>query len=546
VEVVLTASEKEALLLENSLIKSLFPRFNILLRDDKDYLCLRLDLDHRWPKLELVRRPKKDGAVYFGPYHSASSARETLKLARRHFLIRSCKDRQMANRVRPCLQHQMHRCLGPCVLEVNREEYMRQVEYMRMFLLGKKEELVDELKERMSEAAQNFEYERAAALRDQIAAVEQTLMSQQVVKPGGADWDVLGLHRQGDQVQIVILEVREGRLKERLGFHFSGQEFPSEEILSSFVVQRYSVKEAIPAEILVSKPLEGIAALCEIMSERRGRKVRVAHPKRGARARQAAMADMNAEQMLRSRLKEADSIQERLTAVQRRLHLQSIPSRIECVDISHLTGKDTVGAMSVAVDGRVNTSLARIYKIRMPAEGDDYAAMTEVLTRRFVRVREKEKGWQAPDLLVVDGGKGQLNIAQAVLKELGLESQPVVAIAKERRDDKAKASDRIYIPGRKNPIPIKAKVSGLFIIAAVRDEAHRVAVSFQRKTRKKKALGSELDNIPGVGPKTRKALLKNFKSVKRIKEASIEELSAVPGVGPALAKKIKKSLGSYS
>ncbi|MCP4606721.1 MAG: excinuclease ABC subunit UvrC [Proteobacteria bacterium] len=542
IEIVLTASEKEALLLENSLIKLHSPRFNVLLRDDKDYLCLRLDRSHPWPKLEVVRRPKTDGAAYFGPYHSASAARETLRLVRRHFKIRSCKDRAMANRVRPCLQHQMHRCLGPCVLDVDQTEYRRQVEYVRLFLLGRREELVDELKKQMGEAAEKFEYERAALLRDQVQAVEATLTPQQVVTIGGPDQDVIGMYRQGDQVQIAVMEVRKGRLSERHDFHFPGQEFPDEEIVSSFAVQRYHEQGRIPQEIIVSRPLDDTEALSELLSERRGKKVHVIHPRRGPRTSQTAMADLNAKQLLEFRLKEADSVVERLTAVQNRLHLSKLPRRIECVDISHLGGGDTVGAIGVVVNGEVNRRLGRTYRLRTPTQGDDYAAIAEVLTRRFIRARNKEEGWQAPDLLVVDGGRGQLGVARAVIADLDLKPQAVVSIAKEHSERKGAEQDRVFLPGRKNPIPLKARTSPLHLLAMARDEAHRRAVQYQRKVREKKAIGSELDRINGVGPKLKTALLKQIGSVKRIRKASADDLTAVPGVGPALAKKIKKSL----
>jgi excinuclease ABC subunit C len=542
IETMLTTTEKEALLLENSLIKHHAPRFNIQLRDDKNYLCLRLDRSHKWPKLEVVRRPKKDGAFYFGPYHSATAARETLKLVRRHFKIRSCKNREMANRVRPCLQHQIHRCLGPCVLDVNHEEYMEQVEYVRLFLLGRRDELVNELKAHMEEAARALQYEKAAVLRDQIKAVDVTLSPQQVVTPGGIDQDILGFHRQGDQIQIVVLEVRKGILRAKRDFYFSGQEFPDEEILSSFVVQRYNEMERIPREVVVSKGLDDAAALSEILSDRRGKKARVVHPQRGARFSKTQMADLNARQLLKVRLQESDAIEKNLAAIQRRLRLSQIPRRMECVDISHLAGRITVGAVSAVVDGQVQRSLGKTYRIKTPVHGDDYGAMKELLTRRFTRARNREKGWEAPDLLVVDGGRGQLAVACAVLKELDIDSQPVVALAKQRVEQEGAESDRVFIPGRKNPIPLKARVSSLHMLAMARDEAHRLAITYQRKLRRKKTLKSELDTIPGVGPKIKKALLRKIGSVKKIKKSSIEDLCDVPGIGLSLAQNIKETL----
>ncbi len=542
IEVVLTHSEKEALLLENNLIKEHSPRFNIKLRDDKNYLSLRLDLNAEWPKLEIIRRPKHDGALYFGPYHSASSARSTLKLVHKSFKLRSCKDGYMRNRTRPCIQHQMHRCMAPCVLEVDRGEYLRQVAYVQLFLKGRREDLIRRLKDRMEEAAARFEYERAAMFRDQIRAVEATLSPQRINTASRTDRDVVGLYRQGAEVQIAVLEFRQGRLMGRAEFYYSGQEFPENEVLSSFIMQRYREGTVIPDEVAISKPVDGLGPLSEILSERRKKKVRVMSPKRGDRAEQAEMADLNARQLLESRLKDEDAITERLGAIQRRLRLPRLPRRMECVDISHLGGTNTVGAISAVVDGEVRRNLGRTYRIRLATEGDDFAAMTEVLTRRFTRARAGDPGWETPDLLIVDGGRGQLATALAVLRELSITDQPVVALAKERAEGEEAWSDRVFLPMRKNPIHLKARVSSLHLLALARDEAHRLAVSFQRKVRRKKTLRSDLDRIPGIGPKTQRALLKHLGSVKRIREAAIQDLTAVEGVGEQMAQRIQAGL----
>jgi excinuclease ABC subunit C len=538
IEIVLTASEKEALLLENNFIKAHTPRFNIKLRDDKEYICLRLDARTPWPKLEVVRRPKKDGALYFGPYHSASSARETLKVVKRNFKLRSCKDGFMKNRTRPCIQHQMHRCLAPCTLPVVRDEYLRQVTYVRLFLQGRKEDLIEELKAEMAEAADNLAYEKAAMLRDQIQAVTATLAPQRVVVPGGIDQDVVGMSREGDQVELVILEIRGGRLEGSRDYHWSGQEFPDDDILSSFLMQRYGDEASIPKEIIASKPLQAGGPIAEILSEKRGAKVRITCPKRGQKVRLATMAEMNAAQRLKERLKDVDLVKDRLEAVQKRLKLPKLPARIECVDISHLGGTGTVGAISVLVDARIRKDLARTYRIKNAPPGDDYAAMREVLERRFSRARAGEAGWEAPDLLMVDGGRGQLSVALAVLSDLDITGQPVVALAKERARDEEAWQDRVFLPMRKNPIPLKARVSSLHLLALARDEAHRLAVGFQRKVRRK-TIASELDAIPGIGPKTKRMLLRTLGSVSRIKAASLDDLAKVEGVGVKLARKIK-------
>jgi excinuclease ABC subunit C len=543
VEIVLTGTEKEALLLENTLIKTHRPRFNIKLRDDKDYLCLRLDQSAEWPHLEIVRRPQKDGALYFGPYHSASRARETLKLVERSFKLRSCKDSYMKNRSRPCIQHQMHRCLAPCVLDVDREEYLNQVGFVRLFLRGKKADLIEELKEKMHTASSRFAYEQAAVYRDQIEAVKATLSPQQVVVPGGIDQDLVGMHREGDRIQIVVLEIRSGQLGERHELYETDQEFPDDEIMSSFLVQRYLGDVVIPQEIIISRNLgETRDTIQEILSEKRGKRTQIIFPHRGKRINQIEMADLNAKQLITTRLKETDQVEARLAAVQRRLRLPTLPHRIECVDISHLSGTGTVGAISAMIDGKITRNAGRTYRIKTATQGDDFMAMKEVLTRRFIRAKAGNSGWESPDLLVVDGGRGQLSVAVAVLAELEMPRQPVVALAKARDEQQDAQTDRIFMPGRKNPIHLKTRITALHLLAEVRDEAHRMAVGYQRRLRRRERLISELDGIAGVGPKTRTLLLKTFGSVKRIREATEAELIEVPGIGAETAKRILEGL----
>jgi excinuclease ABC subunit C len=543
VDMVPTASEKEALLLEYNLIQRHTPPFNIRLRDDKNFLSLKLDPGHEWPKLELVRRPAKDGAYYFGPYHSASAARETLRLVNRHFKLRSCSNRSFARRQRPCLQHQIHRCMAPCVLDVDREEYAHQVRFVRLFLEGRRNDLVTVLERQMKRAAGTMAYERAALLRDQIRAVEKTLAPQRITSFRRVDQDVVGLHRDGDRVQIAVLLVRSGRMTGQLDFGFSRQAFPDEELLSSFLVQRYAEGAEIPHEVVVSRPLPDAGVLAELLTEERGRKVRVIFPRRGPRVAQVRMADTNARQIFESRSSEQRALEDQLSAVQRRLRLPGPPHRIECVDISHLGGTNAVGAIGAVTDGQVDRSRGRTYKLRAAGDGDDYAAIEELLGRRFRRAAAGETGWEAPDLLVVDGGRGQLARALAVLGELGIDDQPVVALAKQRQGSATATSDRLFLPGRANPIALRAGTSPLRILALARDEAHRRANRFQSRTRRRIAKTSELDRIPGVGPKIRAALLTRIGSLKQIRQASLEDLAAAPGVGPKLAARIKEQLG---
>jgi excinuclease ABC subunit C len=545
IEVIITGSEKEALLLENHLIKKHAPKFNIRLKDDKTYPSLRLDPKAEWPTIELVRRPKKDGALYFGPYPSAAAARQTQKIVQKGFKIRSCTDAFMKNRSRPCIQYQMHRCPAPCVLDVKEAEYAEQIKYVKLFLQGKKEDLIVALQNRMTEAARAMEYERAAVFRDQIAAVKATLAPQHVIGFGGKDRDLIGIYREGDEVQVAVLEIRGGSLMERRGFYFSEQEFPDAEILSSFIAQRYLSDEdrSIPKEILLSRVIPDAEVLQEVLSEKKGVGVHLTSAQRGEAAKQAETADLNAKQLFSDRLEDKDRVTQRLKAIQSKLRLSKTPYRIECVDISHLGGTGTVGALSVVLNGRVERKLGRTYRIKTVSGGNDFDAIKEVLSRRMLRAERQEKGWEAPDLLLIDGGRGQLAVALAVLKELGLTDQPVAALAKAREETGEAAWDRVFLSNQKNPILVKTGISGLHILAMARDEAHRSAVSYQRRLRKKERFTSVLDRIQGVGPKTKRLLLKRFGSVKRIREAEAADLARTPGIGPALAARIKNGLG---
>jgi excinuclease ABC subunit C len=550
IEVIVTRSEKEALLLEYNLIQRHGPRLNIRLRDGKVFLGLRLDRARPWPRLEIVRRHGGDDALYFGPYPSATAARETLRLVGRHFRLRTCAERAFANRVRPCLRHQMQRCPGPCVLAVDPEEYRRQVEFVRLFLAGRERDLLREIEHRMREAAEAFEYERAARFRDQLRAVEQTLSPQRITAAVEIDQDVIGLHREGDRILLTVLEVREGRLAGRTDFPFAGQEAPDEELLATFLLQRYAGRDPprapfLPEEILLPRRLPDSRWIEEILTEAGGRRVRLLCPRRGPRADQARLADLNARQAFQAAFRDGDAAG-RLERLQRRLHLPHPPRRIECVDIAHLAGKHTVGAIAAVIDGRIDRAAGRLFKVRTAGGGDDYGAMAEVLGRRCGRSAAGATGWEAPDLLVVDGGRGQLARARAVLGELGLGDQPVVALAKEHAGRAGAEVDRVYLPGRKNPIPLHAGTAALHLLALARDEAHRLANSYQDRLRRRATLRSALDDVPGVGPALRRALLSHLGSLRAVREASVEELTAVAGVGPALAERIRRCLSSES
>src|SRR5438477_7695207 len=431
IEVMITPSEKDAILLENELIKRYRPRFNIRLRDDKNFISLRLSNTHPYPRLEVVRRVRKDGARYFGPFASASSIRETLSIVNRHFQLRTCTDSVMANRRRPCLQYQIKRCPAPCVYSVPQDEYRRSVDEVALFLEGKADELTAQLDGRMKNAASKLEYERAAQLRDQLHAIERSLEKQRTVLGDLLDQDVLGFHREGPALEIHLLFFRNGRLTGGRSFGFSKQEFPTEELLSSFLDQYYESGALIPKELLLPMHLSD-AEMREVwLSEKKGERVRVHVPERGEKVRLVEMAMENARQSYEEKARSQKSQLEALTRLQSRLRLPRLPRRIECFDISTFQGQLTVGSQVVFSDGEPDKSGYRLFKVRGEAAGDDFASMFQVLTRRWKRGIEEQN---LPDLLVVDGGKGQLNVARAALKEaaLTLQDVPLAGLAKSR------------------------------------------------------------------------------------------------------------------
>ena len=532
-ETFVTGNEKEAALLENELIKQHQPRYNVKLRDDKDFLSLRLDPSARWPRLEVRRRPRPDGAHYFGPYHSATAARQTLRLVNRHFQLRTCTDSEMRNRSRPCLQHQIDRCPAPCVLEVDRARYDEQVRDVALFLDGRHDELVTVLKKRMREAADSFAYEQAAVHRDQLRAVERVRETQRVAVVKDVDQDVVGVHRQADQAEIAVVMVRSGKMVGVRTFDFSDVALPDDELVSSFLDQWYGLAP-VPDEVLLPRRVEAVEGLEAVLAEaRRSRSTRpsqrapkVRVPSRGAPLRLVQMANENAKHAFSQKRRASADLEGRLKQVQERLRLPRPPTRIECIDISHTGGDETVAAIVSLRDGAPEKKRYRSFHVRGVRGGDDYGAMYEVLSRRFRRAREKEKGWDAPDLLVVDGGKGQLGVALAALGDLGLEGQPVAALAKEKESPRGdKRVDRIYLPGQKNPIPVHS-TPALAMLALARDEAHRFSNELRKKVGAKRRLTSGLDSVKGIGPKTRSKLLSTLGSLSAVQEATDAELIA--------------------
>jgi len=540
-EFIVTESQEDALLLEATLVKRHQPFFNVRLKDDKHYPYLKIDLQDPWPRVYIARRVEGDGARYFGPYASASSVRKTLDLVKKLFPWRSCSKTITGKDPRPCLDYYIHRCLGPCASLCTKEEYERAIQQTILFLEGKSEQVVKELKRRMWEAAEALEYERAAALRDQIQAIERVTERQALGLTRPEEMDVFGLAQQDGEALVQVLFIRGGQMIGGDHFPLEGaQEERPEGVLASFLKQFYGAAAFIPATILLPlAPLEG-KLLRSWLAQRRGGPVQILVPRRGERARLVQMAQENARealQMLRvRRLAEAGKLQTALLELQEELNLPSPPRRIECYDISTLQGAAAVGSMVVFVEGKARPSEYRRFRIKAVPGQDDYAMLQEVLRRRFRRAREGGgEGWGIlPDLLIVDGGKGQLNAALDVLRDLGLGHIPAAGLAKQREE--------LYVADMAEPIQLPRTSQALYLVQRIRDEAHRFAITYHRKVRQKEGLTSPLDAIPGIGPQRKRALLRKFGSLMAIREASLDDIAATPGFTRKLAERVKAAL----
>jgi len=553
VETIVVSSSKEALLLENHLIKKHQPKFNVKLRDDKQYLVLRLvdpnvggTKREQFPRVEVVRNIRDDAANYYGPYHSATGARETLRTLNRHFQLRTCTDHVLETRGRPCLQYQIKRCSGPCAIDVTPAAYGEQVEDVKMFLSGKNAELLTRLRTRMSTRAEREDFEVAAVVRDSINAVERTLAKQHIVQDDFVDQDVWGIYREADAVEVVVLFVRAGKLVGRRAFSQKDQELLDAAVIGEHLQQYYATGTYIPEEVVVGVELEDSDVLAEWLGTARGKTVKVLEPKRGVRAKLVDLADRNAAASAVSRRGTDADTDALLAKVAKRLDLKRPPRRIECFDIAHISGTDTVASMVTFVDGVPARALYRKFKIRT-VENNDFAAMYEVLTRRFKRAKTHEAdddpAWAPPDLLVIDGGKGQLGMAVAALADLGIaiggdSGLEVIGLAKERDLDAGSAPDRIYRRNVKDSIALRANSPELYVLARIRDEAHRFANTFHRDRRTKASLKSELDSIPGIGATRRQRLLKHFGSVRAVRLAGVEDLAKAPGMNKKAAQQV--------
>ncbi|MCC5831906.1 MAG: excinuclease ABC subunit UvrC [Chlamydiales bacterium] len=519
IDTIVVASEKEALILENNLIKKHRPKYNALLKDDKTYFSLVINHKHRWPMVRVARFKGKPppGNLYFGPYAYGHAARQTLELLRSLFPLRQCSDRELMSRTRPCILYDMKRCVAPCVEMCTKEEYDALVKTVVDFLRGKEVGIRKELKAQMQKAIDALEYEKADQIYQTLQYIERTLEKQQVEKAGTADLDVIGIFRQADSVVVAQLFFREGKLIGSNDHLFMHNAQEDEELLSSFLLQQYGDQKELPDEIVL--PLDVGKALESLLN------LKLTAAKRGNKRALLEMARVNAEAKFR---RKANIREQTLLEMEEMLQLTNYPERIECFDNSNISGTEPVSAMVVFTEGEKDPRSYRKYKIKTAAASDDYGMLKEVLTRRYRRAKEEKN---LPDLLIIDGGKGHLNVALDALSSLDVSTVDVIGVAKEKgRHDRGMTAEQIFLQGEKEPLILKPNSPILFLLQQIRDEAHRFAITFQRLRRGKKSMASTLDSLPGIGPVKKQRLLSRFGSLKRILEASEEEWREVKGI----------------
>jgi excinuclease ABC subunit C len=521
------------------MIKKYTPRYNVRLKDNKTFPYLKIDINEDWPSVYITRRVQKDGARYFGPFASAGSVRKTLRLIKKIFPFRSCHKRLDGKDKRPCLDYYIRRCLGPCIGVVEKQEYHDVINQVILFLQGKQELILRELNTKMKAAAQQLQFERAALLRDQIKAIEEVIEGQKIAIKLQGEKDIIGLAQNENQAYVELFSIRNNKLIGRDHFIMEGTRDNSPgQIMTSFVKQYYASASYIPQLILLQHPVEEPVVFSKWLEQQRGSKVELQVPKQGAKKKLVDTAAENAArglELAQAKEMKIEIISSGLRELKNRLHLPKMPRRIECYDVSNIQGALAVGSMVVLEKGWPKPAHYRRFRIKTVAGADDYAMIQETLRRRFKRGLTGEGTWAIiPDLILIDGGKGQLNAALEIRRELGLDSVPMASLAKE--------NEEVFIAGDPQPVHIAKDSPALHILQRARDEAHRFAISYHRRLRHKEVVLSALDDIPGIGPRRKKALLKKFGSIEAIKEASSEELSHTEGITLALAKKVKEEL----
>ncbi len=551
VEFILTASEKEALILESNLIRKHKPRYNVRIKDDRSYFLIKLDTSRDFPRLNIVRaRVAKGKGMFFGPYASAGKAREVIRLVNKHFKIRTCTERAFAAARRPCVRYQMNRCLGPCCLPVEKETYQAEIHRVKLFLEGRKDLLVKDLQQLMKEAATEQRFEDAARYRDSIRAVEATLEKQYAQMTQAENWDVIGFHREGSEACVLFSHYRSGALMGQSALMASGEEQEDGALLHYAMVRHYERTTSFPKGIFLPFDVVSLDILEQWIADLAERNVTIHVPQRGVKSKLVENATTNARRNFEERINRELGNQVTLEKIQRKLRLRSFPERIECYDISNIQGRMAVGSGVCFIHGVAEKSEYRRYRIKTLDRPDDYAMMHEVLSRRLKRGLEEGN---LPDLLVLDGGKGQLKIAETILERMGIHDVELASLAKSRLKDSVgegeiaedwegskRTPERVFRPGVKMPILFKPGTGELFLFQRIRDEAHRFAITYHRKLRKKEGLRSSLLEIPGVGPTRMKALLRHFGSLKRVKAASTDDLLSVQGITTVVAERIRE------
>lgn len=544
-----TKTEREALLLENSLIKKHKPKYNLFLKDDKTYLGLKLTIKDDFPRLYETRRIKKDGQAYYGPFTNALTLREVKEFIDRHFLLRTCGDHEFNARTRPCLEYQIKRCSAPCVKYVSKREYAEQIRAVKLFLTGQSRDLQKLVKDRMDKAAADLNFEEAARLRDLLGHMKDILERQNVTALSFEFMDIIAMRRREDKIGIAVLMVREAKLIDSRYFVFSAPG-DDEDVLENFITQYYSEDAFIPKEIVVPLSFAGQDVLEALLSERAHHKVSLRLPQKGEKYQLLELAEQNLASHFDKAAKKESDKEKVLATLQQKLHLSKLPRRMECYDNSHLAGKQAVGSLVCFVDGQPFKDGYRRFKIKSAATQNDFAMMFELLKRRFAR--EDNAKWQHPDLIVIDGGKGQLSLAKRALAELDLTGIDIVAIAKGQGEGarakglwEGKKEEEIYLPHRKNPVILRRGSAELMLLQRLRDESHRFAITYHRKLRDKELTHSWLDDIPGIGAKRKKALITTLGSPQAVAEASREILLAVPGMTADVVARILEARISF-
>lgn len=537
-----TKTEQEALILESNFIKKHKPRYNVLLKDDKQYPYLRLTTQETYPRLEVVRKIRKDGATYFGPYTMVKEVRETIRLIYKIFPLRQSRDALDGTPVRrPCLNFQMGRCLAPCAGFVSPEDYSKMVEEVNLFLKGRSSELVESLKKKMDAASADLRYEEAMVYRDKIAGIKTMMEKQKVISPTLEDQDVLACCREGDYAMVQVLIIRGGKMLAEKNYKMKSlAELENDEIISSFIKQYYADEPALPRDILLPHAIEDEQLISDWLSEKRGGRVRLEVPVQGKKRDLVHMAEENARFAMRSEMDRGEVSTRMLEELQETLELEFFPKVIEGFDISNISGIYAVGSMVYFRNAQAEKARYRSFKIREVEGIDDYSMLSEVMRRRYTRLIKEES--PLPNLVLIDGGKGHLNTGYKVLRELGLENEMDIACIAKGKKRNDLTTDEVYLIRRKQPVLFRENSPARFLLQRIRDEAHRFAITHHKKLRSKGSLSSPLETIPGIGKKRRLMLLKHFGSLEKIRKASVEELKILPGITETLAKKISTAV----